>query len=190
MPDQLSETNRRAKVFLKLAETVNQSLPARRLIEYKLEFRPNDNPRYWAIVDFSQHSAKKRFYLFDTDEEKVTRYYVAHGKGSEGKPDDGMAEIFSNVKNSNCSSLGIYLCLNEYFGKHGKSMRLEGLESTNSNAYKRTIVLHGADYVSEDVIKTQGYLGDSHGCFAVDMSVKDTLVNELKNGSFIIAWQK
>ena len=60
-------------IFLKLADTVNQSVPAKRLVEYKLKVKPNANPRYWAIVDFNQHSAKKRFYLFDTTEEKVSQ---------------------------------------------------------------------------------------------------------------------
>ena len=177
-------------VFLKLAATVGQSVPAKRLVEFKLKFKPDGNPRYWAIADFNQHSAKKRFYVFDTKAEKIVQYLVAHGVGSEGAKDDGMAEVFSNVPNSLCSSLGIYLCLDEYVGKHGKSLRLEGLEATNSNALARDIVLHSAEYVSESTIKKSGRIGRSHGCFVVEDKLVGTVVGELKKGSFIIAWKK
>ena len=177
-------------IFLKLADTVNQSVPAKRLVEYKLKVKPDANPRYWAVVDFNQHSAKKRFYLFDTTEEKVSQYYVAHGKGSEGEKDDGMADIFSNSHGSNCSSLGIYLCLDEYTGNHGKSLYLEGLETTNSNARARKVVLHSADYVSDEFIKETGRIGRSEGCFVVEKTVVSSIVDDLEDGSFIIAWKK
>jgi len=190
MQDQSSDVKRNSDVFLKLADTVNQSVPARRLVEYKLQHRPNGNPRYWAIVDFNQHSAKKRFYLFDTREEKVTQYYVAHGKGSEGKSDDGMADVFSNASGSNCSSLGIYLCLDEYVGKHGKSLRLEGLEPTNSNAQARSVVLHSANYVSDEFINKYGRIGRSEGCLVFENPLVGDIVDKLENGSFIIAWKK
>lgn len=182
-----------AAEFLKLAKTVGQEIPAQRLVDYKLKFRPNGDPRYWAIVDFNQNSAKKRFYLFDTRADtpakKIVQYYVAHGKGSEGASDDGLADVFSNVPNSNCSSLGIYRCLDSYNGNHGNSLYLEGLEATNSKAFDRSIVLHGADYISDEFNKKYGRIGRSEGCFAVEMAVKDVLINELKNGSFIIAWK-
>lgn len=100
-----------------------------------------------------------------------------------------MADVFSNVPNSKASSLGIYECLNAYTGKHGKSLRLEGLESANSNAFDRSIVLHGANYVSDAFIAKYGRIGRSEGCFAVEMPVKDALIDELENGSLIIAWQ-
>jgi hypothetical protein len=177
-------------VFLNLADAVGQSAPARRLAEYKLRFDPSGKARYWAIVDFNQPSTKKRLYVFDTQDKKVDTYYVAHGKGSEGAIDDGMAEVFSNEPGSSTSSLGIYRTLEEYVGTHGRSLRLEGLEPTNSNAYERAIVLHRADYVSEDFIRQTGRIGRSDGCFAVEPSVADTLIDKLKNSAYIIAWKK
>ena len=175
--------------FLRLAGEVNQELSAERLIGYKLKFRPDGDPRYWAIVDFNQRSTQKRFYFFDTTEKKVTQYYVAHGKGSD--PDhNATADIFLNVSGSNCSSLGIYRCAESYDGTHGLSLRLDGLESTNSNARDRAIVLHKADYVSESFINENGVLGRSNGCFVVENSVCEDLINKLRNGSFIIAWKE
>jgi len=141
-------------------------------------------------VDFNQNSTRKRFYIFDTQDKRVETYYVAHGKGSEGETDDGVADVFSNEEGSETSSLGIYRTLDEYVGGHGRSMRLQGLEPTNSNAYERAIVLHRADYVSEDFIRQTGRIGRSNGCLAVEPSVGDQLIDKLKNGAYIIAWKK
>ena len=176
-----------SEIFVELAATVGQEVPAKRLIDYKLKFDPSSQPRYWAVVDFNQPSSSKRLYVFDTVEKKVNAYYVAHGRGSEGAKDDGIAEIFSNQNHSNSSSLGIYRTLNEYNGNHGRSLRLEGLEQTNSNALDRAVVMHTADYVSESFIRQSGRLGRSQGCFAVERSVGDKLINELKGGAYIVA---
>jgi len=158
-------------------------------MEYKLRSDASNQQRYWAIVDFNQRSTSKRFYVFDTVEKKVESYYVAHGRGSEGAEDDGIADVFSNQDGSNSSSLGIYRALDEYNGQHGRSLRMEGLEATNSNVLARGVVLHTADYVSENFIRQTGRLGRSEGCFAVEKSVGDILINELKNGAYIIAWK-
>jgi hypothetical protein len=177
-------------VFLKLAETVGQGIPARRLVDYILRSDPSSNPRYWAVVDFNRPSTEKRLFLFDTQANKFTTYYVAHGKGSEGEIDDGMADTFSNEHGSNSSSLGIYRALDEYTGSHGRSMRLQGLEPTNSNAFDRAVVFHRADYVSEDFIRQTGRLGRSDGCLAVESAVADELIDKLENGGYIIVWKK
>lgn len=177
-------------IFLELAATVGQTAPAKRLVDYKLKNDPDSRQRFYAIVDFDQPSTSKRFYVFDTVEKEISTYYVAHGRGSEGAKDDGIADIFSNQNHSNSSSLGIYRGLNEYIGNHGRSLRLEGLESTNSNALGRAVVMHTADYVSESFIRRTGRLGRSEGCFAVEKSVGNTLIDELKNGAYIIAAKK
>ena len=171
--------------FLALAESVGQRASAQRLLEYKIKNDPTSDERYWGIVDFSQPSTSKRLYIFDTVEKKVSSYYVAHGRGSEGT--GNIPSIFSNQNGSNSSSLGIYRALGEYSGHHGRSLRLEGLESTNSNALARAVVMHTAEYVSENFIRQTGRLGRSQGCFAVERAVGDTLINELKNGAYIIA---
>ncbi len=190
MPTEPVITKSNDEIFLELAKTVGQTIPAQRLFDYKQAHQLNGNPRYWAIVDFNQHSKEKRLYLFDTRDKEVVRYYVAHGKGSEGASDDGMADEFSNADGSHASSLGIYRCGETYKGDHGLSLRLDGLEDTNSKARIRDIVLHKAEYVSDKFIKDTGRIGRSWGCFAVENSALDTLVSELKNGSYLIAWKK
>jgi hypothetical protein len=174
-------------IFVELAASVGEAAAAKRLIDYKLKNDPVGPSRYFAIVDFDQPSTSKRLFVFDTVEKKVIAYYVAHGRGSEGAKDDGVADVFSNQNHSNSSSLGVYRALNEYNGQHGRSLRLEGLEPTNSNVLARGVVMHTADYVSESFIRQTGRLGRSEGCFAVEKSVGDTLINELKNGAYIIA---
>jgi len=170
-------------IFLELAATVGQTAPAKRLVDYKLKNDPSSQPRYWAVVDFNQPSTAKRFYVFDTVEKKVNAYYVAHGRASG----ENIAERFSNQNGSNSSSLGIYKALDEYNGHHGRSLRLAGLEASNSNVLARGVVMHTADYVSESFIRQTGRLGRSEGCFAVERSVGDTLIKELENGAYIIA---
>jgi hypothetical protein len=184
-----SEVKSRGEIFVELAKTVGQSVPAKRLVDFKAKTDPTSQPRYWGIVDFNQHSTAKRFYVFDTVQGKVETYFTSHGRGSEGAFDDGMADVFSNQDSSFGSSLGVYRALDEYVGKHGRSMRLAGLEATNSNALSRAIVLHKAAYVSEAVIRKTGRLGRSQGCFAVENSVGDRLIDQLKNGAYIIAWK-
>ena len=174
-------------IFLELATTVRETAPAKRLLDYKLRSDPSSQPRYWAVVDFSQPSTARRLYVFDTVAKKVESYYVAHGRGSEGAKDDGVPETFSNRNGSNSSSLGIYRTLNEYDGQHGRSLRLEGLEPSNSNVLARGVVMHTADYVSESFIRQTGRLGRSEGCFAVEKAVGDTVMNELKDGAYIVA---
>jgi len=173
------------QIFLDLAASVGQTAPAKRLIDYKLKTDPASQERYWAIVDFSQPSTSKRLYVFDTVAKKVDSYLVAHGRGSEGA--NNIPAIFSNQNGSNSSSLGVYRTLGEYNGHHGRSLRLEGLEPSNSNVLARGVVMHTADYVSESFIRQTGRIGRSEGCFAVERSVGDTLINELKNGAYIIA---
>ena len=180
---------RSVDILMSLAESVGESAPARRLLEYTRQNDLSDRQRYWAIVDFDQPSTNKRLYVFDTVSRRVEQYYVAHGRGSEGPADDGIADVFSNQPSSNSSSLGIYRALDEYTGNHGRSMRLEGLEPTNSNALSRAVVMHKASYVSENFIHATGRLGRSEGCFAVEPSVSDALVDKLKNGAYIIAWK-
>ncbi len=177
-------------VFLKLAAAAGQGVPARRLVDHVLKTIPNAKNRYWAVVDFNQPSTKKRFYVFDIVENRVDTYYVSHGRGSEGAGDDGIADVFSNEDGSFSSSLGIYRSLGEYTGAHGRSMRLEGLDATNSKALDRAIVLHRADYVSDAFIRQTGRIGRSEGCLAVENSVADDLIDKLQSGAYIVAWKK
>jgi hypothetical protein len=160
-----------------------------RLIQYRNDDLAQSRPRYWAIIDFHLHSAKRRLFVFDVAAQSVGAYLCAHGRGSEGASDDGFADVFSNQDGSNASSLGIYRCAETFEGDHGYAMRLDGLEASNSNARHRAIVVHGADYVSQDVINQTGRIGRSKGCPAVENQHVPTVVDALKFGSLLLAWK-
>lgn len=139
-----------------------------------------DNP-ILAICDFTQSSRNKRLYVIDLLKKKVLyNTYVAHGRNSGNE----FAEHFSNANSSFQSSLGFYKTLGTYQGKHGLSLKLEGLEKgINDRALERAIVMHGADYVSESFIKNTGRLGRSLGCPAVSIADSKKLINMLYNGA-------
>ncbi len=138
---------------------------------------------YIAMIDFTQHSANRRFYFVNRKSGAVEQWSVAHGSGSD--PDnDGLAQYFSNVPNSHMSSLGSYLIQEKYVGKYGDSMRLDGLESTNSNVRDRAIVLHPSNYVKDGSSKQ----GRSWGCPAVPYNKIASLITRSKDGSFMYVY--
>ena len=99
----------------------------------------------------------------------------------------GWLQRFSNEPRSNATSAGAYRTGSLYMGTHGHSMRLEGLDATNSNALSRAIVVHGAWYVSEAVLGYSGILGRSQGCFAVADSSLPEIVDRLGPGRLLYA---
>lgn len=141
------------------------------------------NRDYITVIDFTQSSANKRMYVVNMHSGAVTRYLVAHGNGSDPSH-TGFAKKFSNSSGSNMSSLGMYVTGGEYSGKHGRSMRLVGLEKTNNAAMDRAIVVHGAWYVDPQYKP----LGRSQGCPAVEEKYINSLVTQLKGGSVYYIW--
>lgn len=134
-----------------------------------------------AIADFSQSSRNKRLYVIDFNNKKILlNTFVAHGRNSGQE----FAKSFSNQNSSYQSSLGFYKALGTYQGKHGLSLRLQGLEKDiNDQALARAIVMHGADYVSEEFIRQTGRLGRSLGCPAVSNADHKPLIELLHNGA-------
>jgi hypothetical protein len=130
------------------------------------------------IIDFSLKSTQKRLWIVDlASNELLFNTLVAHGQGSGGN----MATSFSNLPNSHQSSLGFYITSETYFGKHGFSMKLEGMDKGfNTNARDRAVVVHGADYVSQSFIDKTGRLGRSHGCPALPAELSKTIINTIK----------
>lgn len=139
-----------------------------------------------AIVDFSQPSGNKRLYILDMKNYQVLfNTLVAHGRNS-GKE---WASYFSNQPSSFKSSPGFYITGQTYTGENGFSLRLEGVErGINDKAYKRAIVMHGADYVSESFIAEQGYIGRSLGCPAVPASEAYPIINTIKEGTCLFIY--
>lgn len=138
-----------------------------------------NNHDFMAIADFNIHSTKPRLFLLNLKTGEVESMHVTHGKNSETAL--GVAGAFSNVVGSEMSSLGFYLTEGElYVGKHGNSLRLDGLSKTNSNARERYIVIHGADYATQWFAETKGRLGLSQGCPAVSPAKINGLIEKLK----------
>jgi hypothetical protein len=138
------------------------------------------------VADFSLPSRVPRFHLVKLADGSVQSHLVAHGKGSDPSR-TGWLERFSNEPRSNATSAGAYRTGSFYVGAHGHSVRLEGLDPTNSNAVARTIVVHGAWYVSEEMIGYSGMLGRSQGCFAVANSSLPEIMTRLGPGRLIYA---
>jgi hypothetical protein len=136
-----------------------------------------------SIINFDQLSTEKRLYIIDIEkQELVINTWVAHGITS-GRNE---AVKFSNTPNSKASSLGFYLTGETYYGKYGRSLRLDGMDQGfNTNARKRAIVLHGAKYVSQATIKNLGHLGRSQGCPAVPFKQLNTVIDHLEDKTVI-----
>lgn len=129
------------------------------------------------IADFDQVSTRKRLYIIDLDKKSlVLNTWVAHGQ----KSGDNEATNFSNVNESNSSSLGFYVTGEVYRGVHGRSLKLDGMDQGfNNNARSRSIVVHGAAYVSPGTINALGRLGKSQGCPAVAPEVANFVINTI-----------
>jgi hypothetical protein len=141
----------------------------------------NNDKQLLTVVDFSLPSTVKRLWVLDLAAKQVKFHtLVAHGHNSG----ENMATNFSNENESNMSSLGFYVTKGEYSGKHGRSLKLQGVdEGYNTNALSRAVVMHGADYVSEDFIRQYGRLGRSLGCPALPMDQKDAIIEAVNGGT-------
>lgn len=135
------------------------------------------------IVDFDKPSASKRMWIVDLlKRQLVLNTWVAHGQGSG----DLYASQFSNNADSHESSLGFYVTDDIYFGKHGRSLHLDGMDKGfNSNARSRAIVLHSADYVCQNTINQLGRLGRSFGCPAVSPEVCTQIIDLIKGKNML-----
>lgn len=144
------------------------------------------NPGTLSVIDFSKPSTQKRLWVYDLRSRALLFHeHVAHGRGTGAN----MAEQFSNVPESNQSSLGLFRTAEAYIGKHGYSLRLDGLErGVNDRARERAIVIHGADYVNAATAKTQGRLGRSLGCPAVRPEISTALIKAVKDGGLLFAY--
>jgi len=138
------------------------------------------------IADFSRPSREARFFLLDTATGRVSKHLVAHGRGSD--PDhSGFLERFSNAMGSEASSSGGYVTGDYYPGKYGRSLRVSGLDATNSNAEARAIVVHSAWYAEPEQAELHGKLGRSEGCFALSYASLQEVLQRLGPGRFLYA---
>jgi hypothetical protein len=144
------------------------------------------DPGTLTVIDFSRPSTERRMWVYDLRARALLfDELVSHGRGS------GLAKAtaFSNVPESNRSSLGLYRTAETYIGKHGYSLRIDGLEpGINDRARERAIVIHAADYVNEKSARAQGYLGRSLGCPALRPEVARQVIDTVKGGGLIFAY--
>lgn len=138
------------------------------------------------VIDYSLPSREPRLWVLDVAHGTVlARELVAHGRGSG----DDVAQRFSNRPNSYESSLGTFVTADTYEGKNGLSLRLDGLNAgLNDRAMERGIVMHGAWYVSEAMVRQQGRLGRSEGCPALSPAVAPRIIDMIRGGSVVFAY--
>ncbi|MFT3761449.1 MAG: murein L,D-transpeptidase catalytic domain family protein [Pseudoxanthomonas sp.] len=147
---------------------------------------PLHRPATLSVIDYSLPSTRPRLWVFDLTQRRLLfRELVAHGRGTG----ENLASRFSNRSGSNMSSLGGFVTQETYVGHNGYSLRLRGLEpGYNDRARDRAIVIHGAPYVSDDLIRGQGRLGRSLGCPAVRPAIARSLIDSIRDGSFVFAY--
>ncbi len=144
----------------------------------KSKFR---NQKYMTVVDFSPRSNMHRFFIIDLISGSVDRFRTTHGAGSDTNK-EGYAESFGNVPDSKKSSLGYVRTAEVYSGSFGRSLRLDGLSSTNSRMRERAIVFHGW----APVVEANQLQPLSWGCVTSDLDYRDGIINKIKNGSLML----
>lgn len=139
-----------------------------------------------SIIDFGLPSTMQRFYVIDLKNRNLLYYtYTSHGVNTG----ENMAESFSNKEGSRQSSIGFYKTAETYEGKHGTSLKLDGLErGFNNNARKRYIVIHSADYVTDEFIQENGRLGRSWGCPALPPDLTQDIIEIIKEGTVLFVY--
>lgn len=153
------------------------------------------------LIDFRRHAIQNRLWIVELQTKNVVlACQVAHGKnsgtGTRRERRTGPGVTFSNNEGSWQSSIGAYVTLDSRLRKKGKRplgritpgtaesryLRLEGLDSTNSEAYDRYIYFHGAIYMDN------GNVANSHGCFATRPDLNLLIIDQIQNGSFVFAY--
>jgi hypothetical protein len=154
-------------------------------------FGRSSGPAEIIVVDFAKHSSEPRLWRIDlrNGDGLDNPIRVAHGIGSD-PDDDGYATVFSNVYNSFTSSLGAALGAERYVGQNGLSLRLDGLEPSNSQMRMRDIVVHSYQpdrrrYFNASLISARGRPGSSEGCFVVEPERREWVYEVLENGGFL-----
>lgn len=138
------------------------------------------------VADFGLHSSLPRFHFVNLEAGTADSALVAHGSGSDPEH-DGWLNGFSNLEDSWATSRGAYVTWEWYEGRFGTSVRLGGLDSDNSNAFPRAIVMHPASYATPEHVSRWGRLGRSNGCFAFGPEVFPQTLYRLAGGRLIFA---
>ncbi len=120
------------------------------------------NTQIALMIDYSRPSYLNRMFLINLLTGKVIKQgLVAHGDCTDFANNYSNPK-FSNVNNSQCTSLGRYKIGTKYKGAWGTSYKLHGLDPSNNNAFMRAIVFHAHACVPE--VEDSFYICTSYGC--------------------------
>ena len=137
----------------------------KRALDYCTKKQLNSN--FTILVNLTRHSGNYRLFAVNLlTQDTIIRGLVTHGHCQEY---EGRMATFSNILGSNCSSEGKYLIGNKYSGMFGTAYKLNGLDSTNSNAFSRFVVLHSHSCVPDS--EQEDDICASEGCPTVSPNV-------------------
>ncbi|WP_340691923.1 murein L,D-transpeptidase catalytic domain-containing protein [Hyphomonas sp.] len=161
------------------ADLLNRALEAQ-----KIHAKQTKDTGRLVIVDYSRHSKEKRLFVVNLETGDVTGFRAAHGRGSD-TDHDGFLDRFSDEPGSNASPEGALVIAEEYRGKHGLSLRLDGLDETDKSSRDRAIVIHAADYAEPDFLSRFGKLGRSNGCIVFSKADLKRFLAEVPKGTLM-----
>lgn len=170
-------------------EILNQNIFEKAFIGFeklKVAGELPQNAKYLSVADFGKSSNTKRLWVIDMEAKTIVfNTLVAHGMGTG----EEFAEKFSNTESSHQSSLGFYVTDATYNGGNGYSLKLLGMDKGyNDAAFQRAIVMHGADYVSDDFAKAHKRIGRSWGCPAVSRDLAEPIINTIKGKNLLFIY--
>jgi hypothetical protein len=185
----VEEIDRQVALVLEKTEGMRPEVAQKALVAYHdAQVDGHVSVPVLTVIDYELPSYEKRLWVIDMETSEVLfEEWVAHGmgvpRGSGG--DMERAFSFSNDHSTRKSSLGLFRTAETYHGKHGYSLKLDGLEpGMNDRARERAIVMHGAHYVTAD--RAEDHLvGRSWGCPAVRPEISRELIDAIKGGSLV-----
>ncbi len=141
------------------------------------------------VIDYELPSKEKRFWVIDLAQKRILFHtHTTHGQGSD-RDHDGEMDSASNRPNSNKTNVGLMVTAETYVGRHGESLKLDGLEEGfNDNARDRSIVVHSAKYADDEYVARHGKAGRSHGCPALDPDIAGDVIETIKGGKLVFAY--
>lgn len=141
------------------------------------------------MIDYSLHSGLNRFFVIDLRTKSIIKKgLVCHGS-CKGKSAYAKAKYFSDVVDSNCSTLGMAVISERAYSNWGKKYKywLDGLEDNNKNMRKRIVVLHAWEGVPDEEIYPNS-LATSWGCPTVSIKFLDELDKFLKENEKVLLY--
>jgi len=145
----------------------------------------NYNTDFSILIDMKIHSGKHRLFVYDFNRQKIERKSLcAHGSGKGNRLSTGEQPLFGNVEGSLLTSLGKYEIGARAYSNWGINVhyKLHGLDTSNSNAFKRIIVLHSYTPIPVDEMYPLHLpRGWSQGCPVIDDETMTYLDVKLKD---------